>query len=63
MILWILLMIFLPPLALHPPVVITQFETLAACQEERDRVGFEMAAAYENEADFRIECRFRARVI
>ncbi len=42
--------------------VLSTFETVEACQVERDRVGFEMAAAYPYERDFVIECRLKREV-
>jgi hypothetical protein len=39
--------------------VIELFTTREACQQERNRIGFDMAEAYPYEADFRIECRRR----
>jgi len=39
--------------------VIERFETQEACMEERNRIGFEMAAAYPYDHDFDVVCQFQ----
>lgn len=56
-----LLMVFLN--VNHPDIVLEQYATKEQCQIERNRVGFEMAAAYPNEHTFDIVCRFKPKVI
>ena len=60
---WLLLLVFLPPLTWHQAIEIDRYTAWEACQKERDRIGFEMAEAYPWEHDFNIECRYQARVI
>lgn len=57
---WVLLMVLLNPVpGLESATILNEFATQEECQVERNRVGFEMAETYPNEADFRIECRER----
>jgi hypothetical protein len=43
--------------------VLETFETQQACLIERDRIGFEMAAAYEYEHDFDVVCQLQTTKI
>jgi hypothetical protein len=56
---WLLLIIFL-----NPPIMTQQalqrFDTAQECQKERNRIGYEMAAAYPWTHDFDIVCRYQA---
>lgn len=57
---WVLLMVLLNPVpGLERTTFLNEFATQEECQVERNRIGFEMAQSYPNEADFRIECRER----
>lgn len=38
-------------------VVLETFDTVMACEDKRNSIGFEMAAAYPYERDFKIVCR------
>jgi hypothetical protein len=53
-------MVLLTPVqGLERLTFLNSFATQEECQVERDRIGFEMAEAYPNENNFRIECRER----
>lgn len=55
---WVLLLIFLAPSGTYgEATVLARFATQAACQDERNRIGFLMAEAYPLEHTFTIECR------
>ena len=41
--------------------VLNTFATSEECQSERNRIGFEMAAAYPNDRDFVIACRLNPK--
>ena len=41
--------------------VLNTFATSEECQSERNRIGFEMAAAYPNGRDFIIACRLNPK--
>ena len=41
--------------------VLNTFATSEECQSERNRIGFEMAAAYPNDRDFIIACRLNPK--
>ncbi|MEK6641299.1 MAG: hypothetical protein AABZ17_11605 [Nitrospirota bacterium] len=43
--------------------VLNTFTTSEECQSERNRIGFEMAAAYPYERDFVIACRLNPKQI
>ncbi len=46
-----------PPGGIAPSYVLRTFATYEQCASERNRVGFDMAAAYPFERDFVITCR------
>jgi hypothetical protein len=62
---WVLLIILLTAVPgvsqgiVQGAVLLNMFSTQEACQQERNRIGFEMAEAYPGENDFLIACRFR----
>jgi hypothetical protein len=62
---WVLLIILLTAVPgvtqgiVQGAFLLNTFTTQEACQQERNRVGFEMAEAYPGENDFLIACRFR----
>jgi hypothetical protein len=62
---WVLLIILLTAVPgvsqgiVQGAVLLNTFTTQEGCQQERDRIGFEMAEAYPGENDFLIACRFR----
>ncbi len=59
---WLLLIVLLTPIpGISRATVLNYFETLKACQPERDRVGSEIAKSYPDETDFRIVCEFLER--
>ena len=43
---------------LHSQAVLETYPTYELCQEERDRIGFDMAAAYPDNPDFTIVCQY-----
>jgi hypothetical protein len=55
---WILVIVFLnlPSVTVQE---LARYDTRQACQVERDRIGYEMAASYPYERDFVLECRVR----
>jgi hypothetical protein len=55
---WVLVIVMLT--LPNSETVVASFETLKACQLERDRIGFEMANAYPEEPTFTIKCQYRA---
>ena len=55
---WFLLMILLFPLPSRV-IILNVYSNSMTCQQERDRVGFEMAEAYPFERDFIIVCSQR----
>ena len=62
---WVLLIILLTAVPgvsqgiVQGAVLLNTFTTQEACQQERNRIGFEMAEAYPGENDFLIACQFR----
>jgi hypothetical protein len=59
---WLLLIVLLAPTpGISRATILNTFETYEACQPERDRLGFELAESYPNDADFRIVCEFREK--
>lgn len=57
---WLLLMVLLGPApGLETNTLLNKFNTPEECQIERNRIGFDMAAAYPYERDFVIECQVR----
>ena len=60
---WCLLIVLLNVVPGIDRVTLVQsYLTQAECQSARDRVGYEMAAAYPNERDFVIVCQLRGGV-
>ena len=51
---WFLLIIFLTT---GQEAVLNHFTSAEDCQAERNRIGFDMAAAYPYDRDFVIACR------
>jgi hypothetical protein len=61
---WLLIMILLNTVpGLEKITVLNTFTTSEECQSERNRIGFEMAAAYPNDRDFVIACRLNPKQI
>ena len=61
---WVLLIIFLvPTVSGRSMQELHSYATEEECQTERDRIGFEMAEVYQHEADFKIICRYKPKVI
>jgi hypothetical protein len=59
---WLLIMVLLNTVTgLEKITVLNTFATPEECQSERNRVGFEMAAAYPYELDFVIACRLNPK--
>jgi len=55
---WLLMIIFL---FIGREQTLKTYDTYAACQRERNRIGYEMAAAYPNDHDFVIRCQFAGK--
>lgn len=61
---WLLIMILLHTVpGLEKITVLNTFTTSEECQSERNRIGFELAAAYPYERDFVIACRLNPKQI
>ena len=61
---WLLIMILLNTVpGLEKISVLNTFTTSEECQSERNRIGFEMAAAYPYERDFVMACRLNPKQI
>ena len=59
---WLLVMVLLNIVpGLNKVTVLNTFATAEECQVERNRIGFEMAAAYPNERDFVIACQLNPK--
>jgi hypothetical protein len=59
---WLLVIVLLSIVPGHNKVtVLNTFGTAEECQVERNRIGFEMAAAYPNERDFVIACQLNPK--
>ena len=59
---WLLIMVLLNTVpGLEKIMVLNTFAMSEECQSERNRVGFEMAAAYPYERDFVIACRLNPK--
>ncbi len=57
---WLLLIILLITVpGVGQGTVLNTFTSEEACQQERNRIGFEMAESYPDERDFLIVCKFR----
>lgn len=55
---WILVMILLNTVpGLDKIIKLETYATAQECQSERNRIGYEMAAAYPNDRDFVIACQ------
>jgi hypothetical protein len=55
---WLLMIVLLNIVpGLDKPMVLNTFATAEECQIERNRIGFDMAAAYPYERDFVIACQ------
>ena len=56
---WLLLIVLLNVVpGFAKTTVLNTYATAEECQSERNRIGFEMAAAYPYERDFVIVCEF-----
>ena len=59
---WLLVIVLLGIVPGHNKVtVLNTFATVEECQVERNRISFEMAAAYPNERDFVIACQLNPK--
>ena len=59
---WLLVIVLLNIVpGLEKITVLNTFATAEECQNERDRIGFEMAAAYPYERDFVIACQLNPK--
>jgi hypothetical protein len=59
---WLLIMVLLNIVpGLEKITVLNTFATSEECQIERNRIGFEMAAAYPYERDFVIACQLNPK--
>ena len=59
---WLLMIVFLNIVpGLEKITVLNTFATSEECQSERNRIGFEMAAAYPYERDFVIACQLNPK--
>ena len=59
---WLLVMILLNDVqGLDKVVVLNTYATSQECQNERNRVGYEMAEAYPYERDFVIACQLNRK--
>ena len=55
---WLLMIVLLNIVpGIDKPMVLNTFATSEECQIERNRIGFDMAAAYPYERDFVIACQ------
>jgi len=62
-IMWSLLIVLLnvPP-GFDQNTVLQTYATAEECQSERNRIGFEMAAAYPHNRDFMIVCKLSQKI-
>jgi len=59
---WLLIIVLLNIVpGLDKSMVLNTFATPEECQSERNRIGFEMAAAYPHERDFVIACQLNPK--
>lgn len=59
---WLLIMVLLNNVpGLDKIMVLQTYATSEECQSERNRVGFDMAAAYPNDRDFVIACQLNPK--
>jgi hypothetical protein len=59
---WLLVIVLLNIVpGLEKVMVLNAFATAEECQSERNRIGFEMAAAYPYERDFVIACQLNPK--
>jgi hypothetical protein len=55
---WLLIIVFLNNVpGIEHITVLQTYASSEECQSERNRIGYEMAAAYPNDRDFVIACR------
>lgn len=60
---WLLVIVLLTPVpGLAPVTVLNEFATKLECQQERNRIGFDMAASYPMEHTFNIDCVLKGQV-
>lgn len=58
---WFLMMVLLNLVpGFQQNTVLNTFATFEECRIERNRIGFDMAASYPYDGDFRLECQYRA---
>jgi hypothetical protein len=61
-VMWLLLIVLLNMApGFSKSTVLGTYATAEECQSERNRIGFEMAAAYPNERDFVVVCQLRPK--
>ena len=60
---WLLIVFLVPTMSGRNVQELNSYATAEECNRERNRIGFEMAAVYEHEAEFRIVCRYKPKVI
>lgn len=59
---WLLVIVLLSNVpGLEKMIKLETYTTSEECQIERNRIGYEMAAAYPNERDFVIACQLSAK--
>jgi hypothetical protein len=59
---WLLVIVLLSNVpGLDKMIKLETYATSEECQIERNRIGYEMAAAYPNERDFVIACQFESK--
>ena len=58
---WLLLIVLITPFP--QTVILERFAHKADCIKEADRVASEMQQAYPNSDDFKIVCRYKARIV
>lgn len=59
---WLLVIVLLNIVpGLEKVTVLNTFATSEECQIERNRIGFEMAAAYPHERDFVVDCKLNPK--
>ena len=59
---WLLIIVLLNIVpGLEKITMLNTFATSEECQSERNRIGFDMAAAYPNERDFVIACQLNPK--
>ena len=59
---WLLMLVLLDIVpGLEKCIALNTFATSEECQSERNRIGFEMAAAYPHDRDFVIACQLNPK--